>query len=335
MEERLAGELRVWRALTAIFALLSLVLLAVLYARTRGVMGWEISVDGKPVCLVPSEEVAESVRKRIIADAVGDTECKAAIKERWTVKPPQILDAEKAYQKLKDKVHVLVEAYAIEVDGKPVVYLPSESAARQVLAMALERFAQSGQGELVGKPRFREDVRVVQRQVEASKIIRDPKQALEKLLSGGQKYYTVQKGDYPAKIAKKFGLTLAQLYQMNPGIRNKDLRAGQKLVVATTKPRVTVVTVRELTVHKPIPPPEERVETLSLPPGQTKVASPGEPGEKILTLRATFENERRVKAQILKSKVVKPPKPRKILVGAKRPSSPQSPVSRPSPGGPQ
>ncbi len=314
--------LRAWQILTLIFVFTTLLLLALYWPRASRGLGCQITIDGQPVCIVPSEAVAEKVRQRIIRDAVGDAECNAFIKERWVVKPPQIVDEERAYQLLKDKVHVVVEAYAIRVNGKPVVYLPTEADARQAIALLLRRYETSGPGELVGKPKFREQVDIALARVDAAKLVKTPEAAVEALLSGGEKYYTVKKGDYPAKIAQKCGISLSELYALNPDIKGKDLRAGQKLVIARSKPRVTVVTVRELTVRKPIAPPVEKVRTYSLPAGQTKVVSPGEAGEKLLTLRATFENDRRVKAQVIRESVLKPPKPQKVLVGiAQHPSS--------------
>lgn len=45
-------------------------------------------------------------------------------------------------------------------------------------------------------------------------------------------WYTVQKGDNLSKIAKKYGLTVAQIVKLNPGIKNPNLiRVGQKIKI--------------------------------------------------------------------------------------------------------
>ncbi|MBC7289119.1 MAG: G5 domain-containing protein, partial [Armatimonadetes bacterium] len=262
--------------------------------------------------------------QRIIEEAKAGLESKGVIKEQWTVEMPRVLGEDEAVALLKQRVHVQVEAFAIQVDGKPVVFLPTEADAREVLEKARQRFCPEGV-ELLAKPEFREQVRIVQAVVDPAAVCRTQDEALKLLLGGGDRYYTVQAGDYPAKIAEKFGLTLKQFYALNPGKKGKDLRAGEKVLVARTKPRLTVVTVRKITVRKPIEPPEEVSPTPSLPAGERRVVTEGEPGEKLLVLKAVYENDQRVKAQVLESRVLKPPKPRKVMEGTG--TAPQTPAS--------
>lgn len=47
--------------------------------------------------------------------------------------------------------------------------------------------------------------------------------------------YTVQQGDYPAKIAKKLGISTNALMEANPGINPKRLQIGQVLNVPEKK----------------------------------------------------------------------------------------------------
>ena len=58
------------------------------------------------------------------------------------------------------------------------------------------------------------------------------KSADEKVLIGGKKYtlYTVVSGDSPFSIARKFGITLDELNDANPGIRNQ-LNSGQTIKI--------------------------------------------------------------------------------------------------------
>ncbi len=47
--------------------------------------------------------------------------------------------------------------------------------------------------------------------------------------SEGGKTYTVRAGDYPAKIAKEHGITVAALMKANPGLKPEKLKVGQPI----------------------------------------------------------------------------------------------------------
>ncbi len=48
--------------------------------------------------------------------------------------------------------------------------------------------------------------------------------------------YIVQDGDYPAKIAEKFGVTLADLLAANPGINPTGLHIGDVIIIPPKRP---------------------------------------------------------------------------------------------------
>ena len=49
--------------------------------------------------------------------------------------------------------------------------------------------------------------------------------------------YVIQPGDYPLKIAKKFGISLQDLYNANPGLNPRRLIPGQKLKIPKPRPK--------------------------------------------------------------------------------------------------
>lgn len=320
----LQAEVRFLRAVVLLCVVVLLVLLAAMRVGGCGRPVRALIVDGKLACYVPNEATAERVRKGLIQAALGDLKNPAAIKERWEVVRPQVLSADEAIKLLRDKVHVQIEAFGIEVDGKTLLAVPTEGDARQVLEMAKARFAPD-RAALLAPPRFQQTVRLVHAVVASDELYRDPAKAVDRLLgTGAQEYHTVRAGDNPSKIAAHYGMKLADLWALNPGLRGRNLRAGEKILVTTSKPALTVITVREVTDRKPIPPPEELERTPSLPQGERKVVDEGQPGEKLVTLKATYENDRRVKAQVLSERVIKQPRPRKVLLGT-RPAAPAAP----------
>ncbi len=48
--------------------------------------------------------------------------------------------------------------------------------------------------------------------------------------------YTIQEGDFPAKVADKFGVTLEDLLAANPGINPTDLHIGDVIVIPPKRP---------------------------------------------------------------------------------------------------
>ncbi|MCD6350569.1 MAG: G5 domain-containing protein [Armatimonadetes bacterium] len=314
------AEVQFLRALALLFFIVALV--ALLALRVGGCRGpaRAIVINGETVCYVRDEGAAEQVRRKLIEQAKGDLTGDASIEEKWEVVRPKVVPVDEAVKQLQGRVHVQLEAVGIEVNGQIIAYLPTESEAKRVLDMVKQHYVPEGE-RLLEPPKFREKVRLVPATTRPEKVEHDLQKAVDKLLAaGGERTYTVRAGDYPAAVAKRFGMSLKQLYALNPGIKGRDLKVGQKLRIVSKEPRLTVVTVREIKVRKEIPPPEEPVETDALLKGEKRVVREGEPGEKVLTLRAVFENDKRIKAQILEDRTIKKPVSRRVMVGTREPT---------------
>lgn len=73
--------------------------------------------------------------------------------------------------------------------------------------------------------------------------VQEKKEVAKREIKNGSVSYTVRKGDTPASIAQKHGLTVAQLKQLN-NLKSNQLKVGAKLIVrkpgevAKVKPRV-------------------------------------------------------------------------------------------------
>ncbi len=324
------AELHFLRALSLLFFVVALV--ALLALRVGGCRGpaRAILVNGETVCYVHDERAAEEVRRRVVSQALGDLGGEAGIEERWEVVRPKTVSVDEAVELLQGLVRVQVEAVGIEVEGTVLVCLPTETQAQQALQLLKQHYTPQGE-RLLEQPKFRQKVRMLPETVRPEEVVRDVEKAAEKLIaSGGERIYTVNRGDHPSKIAQAFGMSVQALFQLNPGIKGRDLRVGETVRVSSDKPLLTVVTVREVKVRKQTPPPEQVVETDSLLRGEKRVVREGEPGEKVLTLKAVFENDKRVKAQTLDERVIKQPEARRVMVGTREPpaagASPEAPA---------
>ncbi|GAG54980.1 unnamed protein product, partial [marine sediment metagenome] len=53
----------------------------------------------------------------------------------------------------------------------------------------------------------------------------------------------------------------------------------------------------------------------SLPKGETRVTSPGKPGEKLVRVHVIYHNDTAVKKVPISGQIITPPSPKRILVG--------------------
>ncbi len=313
------AELQFLRALALLLFVIALVALLSLRMGGCGGPARAIVIDGNTVCYVRNEGAAEEVRRRIVEKATGGLAVEAGIEERWEVVRPKVVSVDEAVQILEKLVHVQVEAVGIEVDGKVVICLPTESLAEQALHLVKAHYA-GGSERLLEPPKFREKIRLVPQTVRPEEVETDVGKAAERLIAGGrERTYTVRRGDHPSKIASAMGMSVEELFALNPGLKGRNLRVGETVKVTSGKSLLTVVTVREVQVRSEIPPPVQIIETDTLKRGEQRVVREGEPGEKLITLRAVFENEKRVRAEKIEERVIKPPEPRRVMVGTGEP----------------
>ncbi len=315
----LQAEVRFLRAVVLLAVIVLLVLFAAL--RVGGCAGppRALLVDGKIVAYVRDHQAADRVLRGLIAEAAKDLPGRGALKERWQDIQPQVLRPADAIKLLQGKVHVLVQAVSITANGKFVLALPTRAIADQVLAATRARFTPQGE-KLLEQPRFKEKIAVGSADVPAEDVSSDATRAVALLVATPTpRKYVVQAGDSPDRISRKFGLTVRQFLALNPGLRPTQLHAGEEVVVAEAHAPLTVITIRQMTEKRPVPPPERKVSSTTLPAGETKVTDPGAPGEKQVVLRAVFENDKRVKTSIISQQVTVQPKPRTVAVGAPAP----------------
>ena len=312
----LQAEVRFLRAVVLLAVIVLLVLFAAL--RVGGCAGppRAILVDGKIVAYVHDHQAAERVRRGLIDQAAQGLPGRSALKEPWLDLQPQVLRPDDAIKLLQGKVHVVVQAVSITSNGKFVLALPTKALADQVLAATLARVTPQGE-KLLEQPRFKEKVAAVSQDVPAEDVVRDQAKAVEFLLAAPTpRKYVVQAGDSPDKIARRFALTVKQFLALNPGLRPKQLHAGEEVIIGAPRAPLTVITIRQVTEKQKILPPEKKVASATLPAGETKVTDPGTVGEKQVVLRAVYENEQKVKTSIISQQTTVQPKPRLVEVGS-------------------
>ncbi len=318
---QLERNLRLYRTFTTVLLLVIVVLVAWLIVRSNRKFARAIRIDGQIVCLVKNMEAAKRVHELLLAQGKGDLPGEAALEqqwqdEAWPVDEREVLTIADAVEMLKGKVNVLVGCCVIEVDGMKAVYVPSRQSADDVLTALKASYVNEGD-KIIGEQTFLEKVKPTAARARAADITTDIHAAV-RLLGGTkrkEKKYTVKSGDFPEKIAAAHSMTVQELYELNPKIRGRTLQPGQILTVSLPKAAVTVRTKKEITETKELPPEVERIYSPSIPKGETRVASPGKPGEKLVRVHVIYHNDKAVKKVPISGQILTPPSPKRVLVG--------------------
>jgi len=318
---RLQAAVRTYRA-ALLLAVIVIVILSVALLARRERFARAIKIDGKIVALVANKKAADQVRSRLLKEGKDDLPGQASFAQQWEdaswpVEDREVLSVSKAIELLRPKLSVLVSAAAIEVDGREAVVLATEELAKRVLDEVKRKYVGEDDTSLIEPPKFRQDVRIAQVSRPAAEILTDLGTAVKQLTQSGTtaKTYVVQAGDWPAKIAHKHGMSLSELKKLNPGVTDRILYPGDKLTVSAAASPLTVVTVKEETRIKQLPPETQEIHTPTLPRGKREVASEGKPGKKKIWDRVVYENNRVVSREPIRGIILEQPQARRVLVG--------------------
>lgn len=129
--------------------------------------------------------------------------------------------------------------------------------------------------------------------------------------------YTVQSGDTTSAIAKRQGMTLADLMAMNPGVNANRLMIGQELTVRQSVPFLGVRTVDQVTYEETVDAPIEYVDDSSMYQGDTKVLDPGVDGLNLVSARVTYISGREDHRDITDTQVITVPQTKTVARGTK------------------
>jgi LysM repeat protein len=208
-----------------------------------------ITANGQPVTVVASRGEAN----RLLDDLKSPSNVpntKVAFAETVTLRSvsaarnPIQSDSE-AMNAIAAKIHPVVRASAIIVNGEIVLALPDQSEAVTVLSDILNRF--SPPGEDVTRY-FKEQVKVETRDVPPDTLYPNDEKAVARIAeaSAPKGEYEVKPGDSAWKIARHFAVPLSRLGAANPEVDLNKVRLGQKLKVPGDLPPLTVIARREI-----------------------------------------------------------------------------------------
>ena len=216
------------------------------------------------------------------------------------------------------------EAYGIFINNGLYAIVESETTAKNVLKSVqsdyIEKEDENLRYEKIG---FKEDVEI--RQIDSKlAYISSEKQAVKKIMSGGEKEvtYEVESGDTIYGICDKLDVTLDELKEMNPGLDEEAIYPGDELLLNKATAAVTVRTVEKATFGEKVKYETEYEESSDMYEGESLVKQEGEYGKVVVTARLTREDGEIVDREDLKKETITEPVTEIIVKGtAPRPKT--------------
>lgn len=322
------GQLRFYKTSSLILLAAVILLSALLIAGGRQKFGRAIKIDGDLVCLVRDQAAAQRVHEQLLKEGKGELPGSASLQEQWEDEPwpvddNEVLSVGEAVERLTSHgVTVLISAWTIEVNGVQTVNLPSETFAQDVLLKVKHQYVP--ENEKLIESTFLEDVAIVQTQAPAESVLTEIAAAVEALgrTKTEAKTYSVQAGEYPEKIAADHDMTIEEFYRLNPQTKGTTIHPGDKVKIAPAMAGITVKTVTEVSETVDVAPEVEKVYSVRVPRGETRVASEGVPGKKLVVKHKTYHNDKVVEQETKSTEIVEAPSPRQVLVGTDDASAP-------------
>ena len=128
--------------------------------------------------------------------------------------------------------------------------------------------------------------------------------------------HVIRPGDTQGDLAIEFGTTLARIGYLNNISADAILRVGEVILLESTRPRLTVVTVDRVTVTDVIPMDEEEVENPDLHISIRRPLQEGRNGEMEIIKLITRQNGTQVgEPEIISTRLITEPETRVVEVG--------------------
>ncbi len=241
--KRLRRELTIERV-----AFLAYITLTVAYMvlSQRADQPWAIYVDGRQVAVTPNRPTAAAIlaeaRKQEsnnLSDAVRFKQQVEIRKAGWRTEPDGLIEALSAVEAVTT---VEVRVPAIFVDGKPVIGAPDKITAEKILDEVKMRYVRKVES-LYEEPYFKEKVSIGREWLSTPRVFRTAQDGADALTQplGKPAVHKVEKGELAITIAKKYGISLETLQELNPGRKLERLQIGDYLRVGAGPTPLTVV----------------------------------------------------------------------------------------------
>ncbi len=220
---------------------------------------------------------------------------------------------------LSYKTYATNDYWAIYVGDDKVGVVSSESAANEVIRDVESHFASKAASveQISVQPSLSK--KIVEENKSKKIKIDSSEGIVNKILTGGVdvKEHHVVAGDTLWSIASSYGISIDQLKEMNPD-KNLDLiLPGDKVIISSTRPMVSVHVVQRVTTKESIEQSTRYESSAELYEDEEQVKEQGAAGVKKIVTRQTKENDRVIANEVISQEVIKEPVERVVVKGTK------------------
>lgn len=234
---------------------------------------------------------------------------------------------------LSSLMNIQAEAVEVVVDGKHMGYARDMNEAKIILNNIQRQFTKElnivdkdkvhiastdlTESQLL-KVGFVEKVDLNPVKIEPG-LVMDSALIEKKLLDGSveQVEHVVVEGDCLSCIAEQYGISVDEIYKMNPDFKGEFLKIGQVLIVSALQPELTVRSVETKVASEEIAFKIEYKNDSTMVLGTRKTIEEGSPGTKAVTYEITKENGNEVKKEVISERVLKEPVTKVVVKGTK------------------
>jgi len=284
--------------------------------------GYVISVAGQEIATVTCESEAHAAFDKYLLAKAGEYGYDVTYNEDVKIEPRpadecNFISSDDAALLLANCLTPVVEASILLVNGTPVMALPNEKEALNVLELAKGYYINDGQKIIDAK--ICEEVAVVTENRTPESIVMgdiarnillfgSPQDATHTVVSSAETMWT---------IANQYQMNVNDLQKANPGLSSGDLEIGMTVRLFAIKPKLTVVVVKEVIKTQAVAYKTQTIDNSDLLRGTQKIVTPGKAGEEDATLQVVETNGKQTRSTKISSVITVEPVKQVVERGTK------------------
>ena len=229
---------------------------------------------------------ADSLKNIAVNKIENEIGMRILINEEVTFNPARTsskntMTEESVIAAIADALTYKVEAAVISVEGGRFAALKSITEAESIRENLLNAYVQ--EGSIIVELDFVEDFKIIPQFIEIYELI-DSERAYRELTAtaGVEETYTVRGGDTLWQISVNSGMSLDELYELNPGLTS-NIYVGQQIKMTMQKPVLSVRTVEEVKYTEVVPKSTEYISNNTQPKTYSRVIQQGRDGQQDVT----------------------------------------------------
>ncbi|MFW6016324.1 MAG: SpoIID/LytB domain-containing protein, partial [bacterium] len=228
--------------------------------------------------------------------------------------------SKKIFSLLKEQPELFtIQGYEIIINNEPIAFIKEKESAEEALLTVKDTYVNDERFDNLLDVSFIDKVELKASYNNVNNITSD-EESIDRLLSTEEEkqIYKVQKGDTLSQIANNNDLSLEELIQLNPKLKDKQyLQIGEEVNILIPKPLASVQTIEEKIYTETIPKSTVYRENDQKYKNHKKTLQEGKDGTKEVTSHITNVNGLEESKDIITEEIIEEPIDKIIEVGTK------------------